>query len=108
MRITRLEEAQIVMSDERMTGRRLYASEAATLIHITLYPGQEIAPHATEVDMEFFVISGHGRFTIGSESADAGPGMLVESPATIPHGIANPGPSPLELLAIKNGKGHVS
>ena len=122
MKVTRFDEAFIVMQDSRMTGRRLYASDGATIIHMTIHPNQEIAPHTADVDMEFFVIAGSGRFSVGGESADAGsgrfsvggesadagPGMLVESPADIPHGIANTGSIPLELLAVKNGKGRPS
>ena len=108
MKVTRIEEGAILMQDARMTGRRLYASDAATVIHMVVNPGQEIAPHAADVDMEFFVVSGRGRFTVGDEAAEAGPGALVESPAGIPHGIANPGTSPLELIAVKNGKARPS
>ena len=108
MKVTSLDEAAIVMQDSRFTGRRLYASDGATIIHMTIHPGQEIAPHAADVDMEFFVIAGTGRFSVGGELADAESGTLVESPADIPHGIANAGPTPLELLAVKNGKGRPS
>lgn len=104
MRTTRIDEGAIVMSDERMTGRRLYASPAAAIIHMTVNPGQEVLPHSADVDMEFFVIAGRGRFSVGGESAAAEPGTLVESPAGIPHGIANVGEGPLELLAFKNGE----
>lgn len=104
MKVTHLEEGAVVMSDERMTGRRLYSSEAATVIHMTINPGKEILPHAADVDMEFFVIAGEGAFSVGDESAPAGPGSLVESPAGIAHGISNVGEKPLLLLAIKNGR----
>jgi mannose-6-phosphate isomerase-like protein (cupin superfamily) len=105
MKVTSLNDAFIVMQDDRMTGRRLYASDGATIIHMIIHPGQAIAPHAADVDMEFYVISGSGRFSVGDESADAGSGMLVVSPAEIPHGITNTGSAPLELIAVKNGKG---
>jgi quercetin dioxygenase-like cupin family protein len=86
-----------------MTGRRLYASGEAVVIHIAIEPGRAIEPHAAPVDMEFFVLEGSGLFTVGGESAEAGPGALVESPRNIPHGIRNTGPGPLRLLAVKNG-----
>jgi mannose-6-phosphate isomerase-like protein (cupin superfamily) len=104
MRTTRLDEGFVVMSDGSMTGRRLYASSAIAVIHMTINPDREVAPHSAEVDMEFFVIAGTGRFSVGDEAIVAGSGTLVESPAGVPHGIANVGEGPLELLAIKNGK----
>jgi mannose-6-phosphate isomerase-like protein (cupin superfamily) len=105
MKTTRLEDGFVVMSDRNMTGRRLYASAEATIIHMTINPGGAVEPHSAEVDMEFFVLSGEGRFLVGEDSVLAGPGTLVESPAGIPHGIANVGEEPLLLLAVKNGKG---
>jgi mannose-6-phosphate isomerase-like protein (cupin superfamily) len=104
MKMTRMEDGAVVMSDDRMTGRRLYASEAATVIYMTINPGKEILPHPADVDMEFFVIEGKGRFSVGDESALAEAGTLVESPAGLPHGISNAGERPLVILAIKNGK----
>jgi mannose-6-phosphate isomerase-like protein (cupin superfamily) len=103
MKATYIEEGAVVMSDENMTGRRLYASAEAAVIHILVRPGREIAPHAAALDMEFFVLEGRGLFSVGEESLEAGPGTLVESPKDIPHGIRNPGPGPLRVLAIKNG-----
>lgn len=103
MRVVRVEEGFVVMSDENFTGRRLFASSEASVIHMTLNPGGSIAPHAAELDMEFFVLEGRGIFSVGSESAEASAGSLVESPAGVPHGIRNPGPGALKVLAIKNG-----
>jgi mannose-6-phosphate isomerase-like protein (cupin superfamily) len=102
MKATRLEEGFLVMSDESMTGRRLYSSATVTVIHMTVNIGREIAPHSADVDMEFFVIAGRGRFSVGDEELIAEKGTLVESPGKIPHGIANIGNESLELLAIKN------
>ncbi len=104
MKTTRLDEAFVVMSDERMTGRRLYASPSAVIVHMTVHPGREVEPHSADVDLELFVISGKGRFSVGDESAQAGPGDLIECPADMPHGIVNMGEGPLELIVIKNGK----
>jgi mannose-6-phosphate isomerase-like protein (cupin superfamily) len=102
MRITRIEEGFSVMEDEDMAGKRLYASPGATIIHITIHPGRAIEPHATPVDMEFFVLEGRGLFTIGGEEAEAGQGSLVEGPKNLVHGIRNLGEAPLRVLAIKN------
>ncbi len=105
MKATRLDEGFVVMSDERMTGRRLYASPSAVIVHMTVHPGREVEPHSADVGIELFVISGKGRFSVGDESIDAGSGVLIECPAGIPHGIANLGEGALELLVIKNGRG---
>jgi mannose-6-phosphate isomerase-like protein (cupin superfamily) len=103
MKVTTIDEGFLVMSDENMTGRRLYASREGAVIHIAVNPGKAIEPHAANVDMELFVLEGRGVFTVGDEAAELGPGCLVESPRDIPHGIQNPGPGTLRVLAIKNG-----
>jgi Mannose-6-phosphate isomerase len=108
MRITTDQEAFIVMSDQNFTGRRLYASSETTIIRMSINPGGGIEAHSAELDMEFYVISGRGIFSVGEQSAEAVAGSLVESPAGIPHGIRNPGPESLELLAIKNGSAQES
>jgi quercetin dioxygenase-like cupin family protein len=102
VKTTRLEDGFVVMSDENITGRRLFASREVAIIHITVHPDGEIKPHAAAVNMEFFVIAGQGRFSVGDDEVLAEPGTLVESPANIPHGIVNAGKDPLVLLAVKN------
>jgi mannose-6-phosphate isomerase-like protein (cupin superfamily) len=102
MKAIKVDEGFVVMSDEAFTGKRLYESPEAALIHLTIQPGRAIEPHAAPVDMEFYVLEGRGVFSVGDESTEAGPDTLVESPKGIPHGIANPGSSPLRLLAVKN------
>ncbi len=105
MKITGIDEGFLAMSSEDMVGRRLYASGSTAVIHITIQVGRAIEPHATDTDMEFFVLEGRGHFTIGAESAEAGANTLVEGPKGLVHGIRNPGPGLLRVLAIKNGGG---
>jgi len=102
MEITRVEDGAIVMSDEDMTGRRLYSSPGAVVIHMTINPGRAIMPHSASMDMEFFVLEGEAVFTVGEEEAVARAGALVAGPKDISHGIRNPGHVPLKILAIKN------
>ncbi len=102
MTIRKIEEGALVMSDDNFTGRRLYGSADTVVIHMTINPGRAVEPHAAPVDMEFFVLEGRGIFTVGGETAESGPDALIESPAGVPHGIRNPGPGKLRLLAIKN------
>ncbi len=102
MKMTSVDEGYVIMSDENMTGRRLYASDDAVVIHMSVEPGRAVEPHAAGVDMEFYVLEGRGLFTVGEESAEAGPGNLIESPQGISHGIKNIGSGALRLIAIKN------
>jgi mannose-6-phosphate isomerase-like protein (cupin superfamily) len=64
-----------------------------------LEPGQVQKVHAhQEADKIYFVLEGHGRFSIGDRDEEAGAGMLVVSPAGVPHGVTNTGAVRLSLL----------
>jgi quercetin dioxygenase-like cupin family protein len=64
-----------------------------------LEPTQMQAIHShTGADKFYFVLEGQGRFTIGGEEREAGPGMTVVAPAGIAHGVINTGKERLSLL----------
>jgi mannose-6-phosphate isomerase-like protein (cupin superfamily) len=72
------------------------------IVHIAVQSGGFVKPHVTPVDMEFFVLEGRGIFSLGEETMEAGVGTLMPSPRGIPHGMKNPGPGTLRVLAVKN------
>jgi mannose-6-phosphate isomerase-like protein (cupin superfamily) len=102
MKLIDYRSGEIVKDDGGVVGRKIYDSAEAQLIHIEVAPGGAIAPHVTPVDMEFYVLEGRGIFILGEESREAGAGTLIPSPRGVPHGMKNPGPAPLKVLAIKN------
>lgn len=53
-----------------------------------LAPGQSQRPHRHDAADKFYlVLRGKARITVGRETREAGPGMLVWAPAGEPHGI---------------------
>jgi mannose-6-phosphate isomerase-like protein (cupin superfamily) len=95
-------EGPILKDDSGTLARAMYSAPEAMIVHIAVQPGGFVAPHATEVDMEFFVLEGRGSFSLGGESVEAGEGTLIPSPAGIPHGMRNIGRGILRVLAVKN------
>ncbi len=95
-------EGKILKDDSGVLARAIYSSPEAMVVHITVQSGGFVKPHVTPVDMEFFVLEGRGSFSLGEESTEAGPGILLPSPRGVPHGMKNPGPGILRVLAIKN------
>jgi quercetin dioxygenase-like cupin family protein len=95
-------EGPILKDDSGTLARAMYSAPEAMIVHIAVRPGGFVAPHATSVDMEFFVLEGKGLFSLGGESVEAGEGTLIPSPAGIPHGMRNVGEGMLRVLAIKN------
>jgi len=64
-----------------------------------LAPGQNQSIHAHQgADKFYFVLEGSGRFTVGDEEREAGPGTLVIAPAGVAHGVTNASVERLSLL----------
>jgi mannose-6-phosphate isomerase-like protein (cupin superfamily) len=64
-----------------------------------LEPAQSQSVHAHQgADKLYFVLAGNGRFIVGDEEREAGPGTLVVAPAGILHGVTNTGDERLSLL----------
>jgi len=64
-------------------------------------PGQEQTLHAhEEADKIYYVLSGRGRFTVGSETGELGPGYAVLCPPGAAHGVINQGSERLVLLVF--------
>ena len=64
-----------------------------------LEPNQVQPVHAHEgADKLYYVLSGHGQFTIGDEQQTAATGTLVVAPAGVPHGVENQSDERLSLL----------
>jgi quercetin dioxygenase-like cupin family protein len=99
---TGIDEGRIIKDDSGVLARAIYSSPEAMIVHIAVAPGGFVKPHVTPVDMEFFVLEGEGTFSLGEESTVAGAGTLIPSPRGVPHGMKNPGPGVLRVLAVKN------
>ncbi|MDD3112342.1 MAG: cupin domain-containing protein [Methanofollis liminatans] len=81
--------------------RKLYDTENAVIVHITLQPGEGLKRHITPVDVAFYVLEGRGVVEIGEERQECGPDTLIESPARIPHRWTNESDAPFRVLVIK-------
>ena len=80
---------------------KLYDSEHAQAVHITLEPGESLKPHITPVDVFFYVLEGTGVVEIGDEKKEVGSDTLVDSPAGIPHCWYNESDEALRVLVTK-------
>ncbi len=81
--------------------RKLYDTEHAQAVHLTLEPGQALKRHATPVDVFFYVLEGTGVVEIGDEKQRVGPDTLIDSPAKIPHRWTNESDRVLRVLVVK-------
>jgi quercetin dioxygenase-like cupin family protein len=102
MKCLKIEEGKLALDKDGALCRQLYDSPEAAVFHIQVSPGGSVTPHITPVDMEFYVLEGRGIFILGEEKRELEAGVLLQSPRGVPHGMTNPGPGTLRVLAIKN------
>lgn len=81
--------------------RKLYDSEYAQMMHITLQPGESLKPHKTPVDAIFYVLEGSPCIHIAEETLVCEKDTLIESPAKILHYISNESKSIARILVTK-------
>jgi len=83
---------------------KLYDTQHAQAMHITLKPGESLRRHITPVDVFFYVLEGNGVVELGDEKETVSADTLVNSPAEIPHCWYNESDSPLRVLVVKAPK----
>lgn len=66
-----------------------------------LLPGQSQAVHSHgDADKFYYVIEGRGRFTLGDEVRELGPGEAAWAPRGVAHGVGNAADQPLVALTV--------
>jgi mannose-6-phosphate isomerase-like protein (cupin superfamily) len=91
--------AHVGASSNKHYKTTLFESSRLLLGLNCLEPGQTQAVHShTDQDKFYFVVEGTGRFTVGDEIQDAGPGVTVWAPIGVDHGVTNTTSARLVLL----------
>ncbi len=101
MKIVEVKNAESKPNPHGVDARIISDTENAQVVHITLKPGEALKKHITPVDVFFYVLEGQVTIEIGDENEVADPDTLVESPAKIPHRLANEGNSLGRVLVVK-------
>ena len=98
MQIARWKDAEPLPAP--FDAHKIISAPHADLVHLTLEPGQAIAPHGNGVDVIFYVIAGEGTLTVDETTADLTQGDSVFIPKDAARGWT-PASSGLTLLGIK-------
>lgn len=101
MKIIKATEADTMKNPHGVAARKIYDSEHAMAVHLTLEPGQKLKKHITPVDVFFYVLQGTGIVEVGDEKIEVTKDSLIESPAKIPHCWYNEGSDVLKILVVK-------
>ncbi len=101
MKIVKLNDTKIAETPHKVDVRKLYDTENALTVHITLQPGEKLIRHITPVDVFFYVLEGTGIVEIGDEKKEVTKDTLIDSPAKIPHCWYNESDQLLRFLVVK-------
>ena len=101
MDIVQMENTPVADTPHKVDVRKLYDTENAMTVHITLQPGESLKKHITPVDVFFYVLEGKGIVEIGDEKKEVGKDTLIDSPARIPHCWYNESDDVLRFLVVK-------
>ena len=101
MKTIHIDEAEVVKTPHGVKAQRLYSSENASIMHITLEPGERLRQHITPVDAFFYVLEGKGIVEIGDEKKEVTKGTMIDSPKGIMHCWYNESNERLKILVVK-------
>jgi len=101
MKVVRVRDAEITQNPHGVDARKIYDTEHAQAIHLTLKPGEKLKRHITPVDVFFYVLEGRGIVEVGDEKMEVEADTLIESPAGIPHCWYNESDKTLRILVVK-------
>ena len=101
MKITNARNAEDKRNPHGVSAKPIYDSPHAVVVYMTLQPGQSLKKHTTPVDVFFYVLEGNGIVEIGDEKERVSRDMIIDSPARIPHALANDGDEVFRVLVVK-------
>jgi quercetin dioxygenase-like cupin family protein len=88
-------------SNEKMKKNNLFQTPRFFCDVYCFEPGQEQKGHVHgEQDKIYLVLEGRGRFTVGRETRELGPGQGTMAPAGEEHGVINHTPQRLRVLVF--------
>lgn len=93
-----------VYNKDGVTGRKMTVNPNFEIIHMTLEPGANLAPHKTPFDAEFFAHKGDPTYKIAGKEIHAEEGTIIICPGEIEHGISNESDNEITVLVIKKFK----
>lgn len=101
MNIINVKNAPEMKNPFNISVSKIYDTEHASVIHMTLKPGEALKPHITPVDVFFYVLEGEPFIEIGNEKIKVYPDSLVDSPKGIVHCIYNESETTARILVVK-------
>ncbi len=94
-------DSLVKFSPDKATKADLFVSSRLFVGLNCFEPGQSQKVHVhAGADKFYLVVTGKARITVGEETREVGPGMVVWAPADLPHGVAQALERTIMLVAI--------
>ena len=100
--IYKASEAEVIFEMEGAIGRKVSVINNCEYVRLSIDPGKKIPPHALEVPVTFYVISGSAEVTLVGEKGNVAAGDMLEIKPNLEREWNNTGSEILELLVIKH------
>lgn len=94
--------AEVEIPVEGTLSRVLYRDESVRVVIFAFDADQELTEHSTPVPAIIQVVSGRFDLDLGGEHVDAGPGVWVHMPPSLPHSVRAVEPSVMLLTMVRN------
>jgi len=101
MKIIKVKTTDRFQNPHGVEAKKIYETNKANVVHMTLNPGESLKKHTTPTDVFFYVLEGEGVVEIGDEKQTVSADMLIDSPAGTPHCWYNESPDVLKFLVVK-------
>lgn len=101
MKIVKIADVESSLNPHGVDARKIWETENAVAVHMTIKPGESLKRHITPVDVFFYVLEGKGIIEIGEEKQLVEKDTLIESPAKIVHCWYNESDEDLRILVTK-------
>ena len=101
MKIFRVADTKSFQNVHGVEAKKIYDTDNAEAIHMSLAPGQSLKKHTTPVEVFFYILEGRGEVEIGDEKQEAEKDMLIDSPKGIPHLLRNNSNALFRFLVVK-------
>jgi len=101
MKTTHVSNTNSFKNVHGVEAKKVYSTENAEVIHMSLTPGQSLKKHTTPVDVFFYILEGKGVVEIGEETQEVEKDTMIDSPKDIPHLLRNTGEGFFRFLVVK-------
>ncbi|MDL2296529.1 cupin domain-containing protein [Bacteroidales bacterium OttesenSCG-928-B11] len=101
MKIREVKQVEPLENMHNVDARRIYDTDSAQAVHMTLQAGQSLKPHTTPVDVFFYILEGTPDVSIGEKTITVGKDTIVESPKGTMHCLANNSEQQARILVVK-------